>query len=172
MNSATDLALQIACFLQADDATPSSPREWTLISAHGRGLESYAGVAARLDALAKPVVLGALDQPGYLAVWRLNAFDEAERQHVEHVLRNQQAGFAEQLARLGGGDDDSVVFEGWGARVELPAADVSRWLGEYALTWGWRLGPPTDGSHVARFLVLKGGRRWSPGDTHTIGRAT
>lgn len=168
MNTAVDLALQIACFLQADDATPSSPRQWVLVPGHGGGTDSYAGAAARLEALEKPVVLGALDQPGYVAVWRPSAFDQAERRHVEQTLRNQQAGLAAKLAALGAGEADVVLFEGWGSRIELPAAEVRRWLGEYALTWGWTIGPPTDASHAARLLVLKHGRRWSPGHTCSV----
>ncbi|MDF1503637.1 hypothetical protein [Roseisolibacter sp. H3M3-2] len=163
MSSAAALTLQIACFLQTDDAAPASPREWVLVPGIGGGVLTFDGAAARLDALEKPVVVGALDHPGYLAVWRPGAVDDAERRHVAHTLRNQQAALDAWRAPLGVGDDAAVLFEGCGARVALPAAEVRRWLGEYALTWGWTLGPPTDASHGARLLVLKHGRRWSPG---------
>ena len=163
MSTAAELTLQITCFLQSDEAAPRSPREWVLIPGHGRGTDGFAGAAARLAALPKPVVVGALDHPGYVAVWRPDAFDDAERRHVAHTLANQQAGFAATLEKLGAGDDAVVVFEGWGTRVALPAIEVHRWLGEYALTWGWTLGPPTDASHGARLLVVRRDGRMSPG---------
>lgn len=172
MDPAAALTLQIACFLQASEEAPRSPRHWALIPGPGRGVDTFASAAARLAALEKPVVVGALDEPGYVAVWRPDALDFAERGHIEHTLRNQQAGLAAMLAHLGAGDDAVVLFEGWGARVALPAAEVRRWLGEYALTWGWTIGPPTDASHAARLLVLKGGRRWSPGHACSVRGAT
>lgn len=165
---AAELTLQIACFLQASDDAPSSPRHWALIPGPGRGADTFAEAARRLSALPKPLVVGALDHPGYVAVWRPDALDAAERAHVAHMLRNQQASLAAKLAHRDAGDDAVILFEGWGSRVELTVAEVRRWLGAYALTWGWTIGPPTDASHAARLFVLQGGRRKSPGYTCTI----
>ena len=47
----------------------------------------------------------------------------------------------------------------------LSVAELRRWMGEYALTWGWTIGAPTDASHAARLFVTKGGRTLSPGRT-------
>jgi hypothetical protein len=165
MDLAAELTLQIAAFLQTDPDAPRSAARWAFVPGPGRGADTFAEAAARLAALDKPVVVGALDQPGYLALWAPAALAAAERQHVEHTVRNQQAFLAAKLAHLNVGEDDRVVFEGWGSRVEAPAREVRRWLGEYALTWGWTLDPPTDGTHRARLLVLRGGRHWSPGAT-------
>jgi hypothetical protein len=49
-------------------------------------------------------------------------------------------------------------------RTAAPVTEIRRWLSEYALTWGWMFGRPTDASHHVRLLVLKDGYRWSPGD--------
>ena len=163
MDRAAELTLQIACFLQASDEAPSSPREWLLIP--GPRVDGFAGTTARLAALTKPVVVGALDHPGYVAVWRADGLDDAERGQVAHTLRNQQANLAHGLARLNAGDDALVVFEGWGTRVEVTVAELRRWMGEYALTWGWTIGAPTDASHAARLFVTKGGHTLSPGRT-------
>jgi hypothetical protein len=167
-----ELTLQIACFLQSDGEVPTSPREWFLVPGHGGRPGTFAAAAARLAALPKPVVVGALDQPGYVAVWRPDALEAGEQGYVEHTLRNQQAWLTRMLEHLGCGEGARIVFEGWGARVEVPTSEVHRWLGEYALTWGWTLGPPTDASHQARLLVLQGGRRWSPGGGCALPAAT
>jgi hypothetical protein len=45
-----------------------------LVPAHG-GPDTFARTAARVATLDKPVVVGALSHPGYVAVWRPDAFD-------------------------------------------------------------------------------------------------
>ena len=171
MDAGANLTLQMTCYLQADEDVPSCPRVWALVPGHGGRPGGFAAAVASLAALAKPVGVGALNQPGYVAVWRPDGFDDAERRHVEHTVRNQQSWFDAKLAHLGARDAEVVLFEGCGTRVELPVGEVRRWLGEYALTWGWRLAPATDGSHAARLLVLKHGRRWSPGSTCSVAGA-
>jgi hypothetical protein len=80
---------------------PRSAREWLLVPGYGGGPGTFAQTAARLAALAKPVVVGALNQPGYVAVWRPGAFDSYERERVERTLRNQQAWLDAMLAERG-----------------------------------------------------------------------
>jgi hypothetical protein len=164
VDPAAALTLHVAAFLQTEADAPRSAARWALVPGPGRGADTFAGAAARLAALPKPLVVGALNQPGYVAVWPAAALAEPERLHVEHTLQNQLAGAADSLARLGCGDAALVRFEGWGAAADVPASVLRQWLGEYALTWGWRLGPATGPDHGARLLVFHSGRRWSPGD--------
>ena len=57
MHTAAALTLQIACFLQADEAAPRPPREWVLIPGHGRrDTDTFAGAVARRAARADPVL--------------------------------------------------------------------------------------------------------------------
>ena len=111
----------------------------------------------------KPIIVGALNHPGYVAVWFAKDFDDRQRRHVDNTLQNQQRVFAEKLEKAGCDDTSIVLFEGWEKKTFLPAAIIRHWLAEYALTWGWRMGPATDDSHHLRLLVLKDGRNWSPG---------
>ena len=164
MDVAAVLTLQIASFLQSDAEVPRSPCRWGLVPGFGRGEATFAEAAAHLAQLEKPIVVGALDHPGFVALWRLSALNEAERRHVEHTVRNQQAALAQSTRRLGTEDTDLVLFEGWGSRTTIAVRELRRWLSEYALTWGWRIGAATDDTHCARLLVLQHGRRWSPGD--------
>jgi hypothetical protein len=164
MDPAAELTLQIASFLQSEPDTPASAARWAFVPGPGRGADTFGAAVARLAALEKPLVVGVLNHPGYLAVWRPSALGEGERRHIEQKLCNQQRALAAALAQLGLSSGAAVVrFEGWGIDVDVPLPAFRRWLGEYALTWGWRIGAPTDESHQARLLVLQSGRRWSPG---------
>jgi hypothetical protein len=118
-----------------------------------------------LNSIEKPIIVGALNHPGCLAIWRPAVLDHNERAYVERVLRNQLDGLSEMLAQINLGGEQNVVFEGWGSRLSLTLAEFQRWLGEYAVTWGWRLARPTDNTHCARLLVYQSGIRWSPGET-------
>jgi hypothetical protein len=156
VDTAAALTLQIAAFLQTTPEAPHSAARWAFVPGPGRGADTFAEAVARLAALEKPVVVGALNQPGYVALWRAATCEEGERRHVEHTLANQQAGLAQALAHHGADDAAVVRFEGWGAQVDVPVPELRRWLAEYALTWGWTLAAPTDDTHQARLLVLHG----------------
>jgi hypothetical protein len=164
MDPVAELTLHIVCFLQGRPENPRSPREWVLIPGHGGGPASFPETAKRLAALEKPVLVGALNQPGYVAVWLPRDFDDAQRRHIDHTVWNQRQWLSSKLEQLECNDSAIIMFEGFGQQTTVTGVDVRRWLGEYALTWGWTLGPATDSSHDARLLVLKDGRHWSPGD--------
>ena len=108
-------------------------------------------------------MIGALSHPGSVALWRPSAIDAGERPHIEHGLANQVAGLHEALSHFQVDSGGIVRFEGWGTQVDVPVPVLRQWLGEYAVTWGWRIGAPTDTTHQARLLVLHGSGRWSPG---------
>jgi hypothetical protein len=164
MDVGAELTLQIICFLQAEEEQPPcTASRWIFVPRLGRGELPYAEAAERLATIEKPVVIGALTHPGMIAVWSPSAIDDTERPHITHTLANQVAvleGFVDEH-RLN--DSSLVRFESVGRILDVPARELRRWLGEYALTWGWNLGPPTDTSHQGRLFVLRRWVRWSPG---------
>ena len=163
MDKAAELTLQIVCYLQGQPDSPRSPREWVLIPGYGRGPAPFPEAIKRLGKLEKPLLIGALSQPGYVAVWLSHQLDSDQLRHVDHTLRNQQNYLASKLRQLECENASRVLFEGWGSSTFMSATALNQWLGEYALTWGWTIGPPSDDTHQARLIVVKDGRRWSPG---------
>ncbi len=78
MDLAAVLTLQVAAFLQTEADAPRCAARWALIPGPGHGRDTFAEAAARLAAAEKPVVVGALNQPGYVALWSIAALDETE----------------------------------------------------------------------------------------------
>lgn len=165
MDTAADLTLQIICFLQADSEPPCSAVRWAFVPGPGRGRLTYAEAAAHLATMEKPIVIGALAHPGYVALWRPSAIDDNERPHIEHTLNNQVGGLEDFLSELKIDDSGLVRFEGLGRHVDVPVPILREWLGAYALTWGWTLGWATDASHHARLFAMRRFGQWSPGRT-------
>lgn len=163
MDLKATLTLQIACFLQADASAPTSASQWALVPGPGNGFLSFAEAAAHLSAIPKPVMIGALNFPGHLALWGPSVLDEAGRRRLAHTLANQRTFLDDKLASFGAAESGTIVFEGWGTRIGIPLALLREWLSEYALTWGFTIGPPTDATHQARLGVLNAGRHISPG---------
>ena len=166
---AAHLTLQVVSFLQSEQEVPRSPIGWTFVPTRvpwpgGSGYSS-SEAAKYLEALPKPVLVGALNHPGLLAVWTAAALDPTEREYVSRLVANQVTGFSEILSQLDPLTPDIVLFEGWGTLTRVSVATCRQWLADYGLTWGWRLGAPTDGTHRARLFVLKGSANWSPGDS-------
>jgi hypothetical protein len=169
VSDAARLTLQVAAFLQSEPEAPRSASRWAFAPSPnpwpgGAGC-TFAEAAAYLESLAKPIIVGALNHPGLIAVWRATALDTSEREYVDHLLANQLAGFTEMISHLNPGGADVILFEGWGALTRVSVTAFQQWLREYGLTWGWRLGPPSDGTHRARLLVWQGAKRWSPGES-------
>ncbi|HEU6451995.1 MAG TPA: hypothetical protein VFT57_11280 [Gemmatimonadaceae bacterium] len=134
MDPAAVLTLQVAAYLQTEADAPRSAARWALIPGPGRGRDTFGEAAARLAAAEKPLVIGALNQPGFVALWPIAALGDTERQHAEHTLRNQRAAADARLKQLGCNDAALVRFEGWGACVDVSVSVLRQWLGEYALT--------------------------------------
>ena len=166
------LTLQVAAFLQSEPEAPRSASRWAFAPSPrpwpgGSGC-TFAEAAEYLDSLAKPIIIGALNHPGLIAVWRTTALDPGEREYVDRLIANQLAGFTEMIAQLNPGGPDVILFEGWGAMTRVSVPMFQQWLREYGLTWGWRLGLPTDDTHRARLLVWQNAKRWSPGESCTM----
>ena len=163
MDVGADLTLQIICFLQAEEEAPCNASRWIFVPRPGRGELSYVEAAERLATMDKPVVIGALTHPGMIAVWAPSAIDDIERPHITHTLANQVGGLEDFVVDHKLSDSSLVRFENIGRSVDIPVVELRRWLGEYALAWGWSLGPPTDASHQGRLFVMRRLVLWSPG---------
>jgi len=155
--------MQMACFLQSEDDAPRNRLQWIVVPSPKVG--SYAQVRDRLANLDEPVLIGILNHPGYLALWRIRQLDPQERMHAEHNLQNQQNYLDAKLAGLPAASSDRILFEGRGIEVTVPAAELRECLGRFALTWGWTISRPTNSDHQARIGVWQNARKWSPGLT-------
>ena len=157
------LTLQIVSFLQTDAERPCSAARWAFVPGPGSSRDTFAEAVARLAAVEKPVVIGALTHPGYVALWRRSAIEASEWPHIEHTLANQTAILEDLIPQLHLGEDSLVRFEGWGTHIDVSLRVLRRWLGEYALTWGWTMGVATNASHQARLFAMRRFGEWSPG---------
>jgi hypothetical protein len=171
-SDAATLTLQVAAFLQSEPSSPRSAVRWAFVPppvpSISWGGYTFGEAVDYLNSIAKPIIVGALNHPGAVAVWQPAALGQVERTFAERLLRNQLDGLSEMLSQINNGGEQTILFEGWGSHIGLPVPEFRRWLGEYGLTWGWRLSRPTDDSHCARLLVYQSGLRWSPGDSCTV----
>jgi hypothetical protein len=161
MDLAAELTLQIARFLQTRAEAPRAPLEWGFVPGPER--YSYGQAREALTNAEKPIVLGVLHHPGYLARWRAQTLDVGERRKVAHALANQQAYLEEKLTGRGLTDESVITFEAWGDRLDLPLSELRRWMREYLVICGWTIGESSDATHAVRLLVLHGTGGWSPG---------
>jgi hypothetical protein len=153
--------MQMACFIQSEDDAPRDSAHWMLVPSPKRG--SYTQIRDRLADLDEAILIGILNHPGYLALWRIRQLGEQERQHAEHNLRNQQKYFDAKVGSHAAEPSATVLFEGRGVEVAVPGKEVREGLGQFAFTWGWSIGTSADAPNVARIVVLQNLRRWSPG---------
>ena len=165
--AAAELTLQIIDYLQSDPDAPRPVRQWVFVPGPGRGLATLAEAAEQLSGVETPLVVGALEHAGYVALWRPSAIGEAEWPHIRHTLENQVLGLDEKLAHYGVDDGGVIRFEGWRSHLDVPVPVVRRWFGECAVTWGWTIDRATDATHHARLWVLHNSRRRPPGDACT-----
>lgn len=165
---AAEPTLQIVAFLQSDPTAPQSIERWHFVPAArpwpGGPEFTTAEAATYLAAIDKPIIIGALDHPGQVAVWRLTSLDPADLEYLKRLLNNQLGALADSLTQIGADDDGIVLFEGLGSQTRVPVPVLREWLGDYGLTWGWRLGAATDDTHGLRMFIRQGPGWWSPGD--------
>ena len=114
LSDAATLTLQIAAFLQSEPGSPRSAARWAFVpppvpSIGWKGY-TFSEAADYLNAIEKPIMVGALNHPGCLAIWRPAALNQAERAYVERLLRNQLDGLSEVLAQINTGGAQDVVF--------------------------------------------------------------
>ena len=98
--TATHLALTMLQFIQAQPPL-SSPAMWWIVPDVVRLRRDE--VLAALEAMPKPIVVGAMVEQGMLGAWPFAAASVRGRAQLEHDLRNQQAAVRAMLARLAPG---------------------------------------------------------------------
>jgi hypothetical protein len=159
----TTITLAMLHFVQPTPA-PSRPARWC-VWPEGR-LLSHPQFCEALDAVPKPVLIGAHVEQGGVTVTPLAAAAEAARPRLEHEWRNQVQLLRAQLAALGAGagpvplllalEDEDLL---------LTTADLTAWAESYAITsCGWTVGP-SDGDARAplRLGLLRADGTFSPG---------
>lgn len=166
--TAAELALQIITYLQGDSSGSRPIDHWHFVPSArpwpGGPPFTTAEATAHLAAMDKPMIIGALNEPGMIAVWRPGHFEPADREYVERLLHNQCDALADGATAIGAGDSDIVLFEGASSGSRVTVAELRTMLGQYGWTWGWRLGQPSDDSHSFRLLVRRRENQWSPGE--------
>ena len=171
-SDAATLTLQIAAFLQSEPSAPRSAVRWAFVPPPVPSISwmgyTFSEAVDYLTTIEKPIIVGALNHPGCLAIWRPSALSQSEQAYVGSLLRNQLDGLSEVLAQVNAGGAQNVLFEGWGSRISVGITELRQWFGDYGLTWGWRIAPPTDLTHCARLIVWQSGVRWSPGEACSI----
>ena len=134
MDVCAELTLRIIRLAQETDALNRTNVEW-VISPDGRRAE-WEGARAMLAATQKPVIVAALLEPGWIAMWRLGEMSPADRARAESEVENQCAYFDDKLRRFGLGDDDCIALTTLAGEFTMSVADFKRWMREYALSVG------------------------------------
>jgi hypothetical protein len=161
MDVCANLTLHVARFLQMPAEQPSSPVRWTFIP-DGRQA-SWIEAADFLTSLPKPLIVAPLLEAGLLGIWIVDRLPELERKSAEYQVANQCAFVENQLEQLAVSGGAGILFETDADRIVLAAPDFRRWIREYSVLAGSRLGQGPDASCPARLLVRRAAGQWSPG---------
>jgi hypothetical protein len=178
MASAAELTLHAIDFLQSavEVEARASAARWVFMPPPTRwpGGPGYtfAEAAAHLDGLPKPVFIGALNHPGVVGVWPRSGMTAADEDYLQRLVMNQLAALEGMLSAHDSPGVSAILFDTGTDRIMVSLDDFKLWLQDYGLTWGWKLAPATDADHIARLLLLKDGRHWSPGATCGLPGAT
>jgi len=144
MDVCAELTLSLIRLVQETEALNRTNVEWVIFP-DGR----HAPWAEARDILAttpKPVLIAALLEPGWIAMWCLGDMSSVDRARAESELENQCGYFDDKLRRFGLSDDDRIALTTLAGEHTMSVADFRRWMREYALSIGISL----DKSTVAR----------------------
>ena len=134
MDVRAELTLRIIRLAQETESLNRTNVEWVVFPDGRRA--SWADARDILAATPKPVLIAALLEPGWIAMWCLSDMSPAERARAESELENQCAYFDDKLRRFGLGDDDRIALTTLAGEFTMSVADFKRWLREYALSMG------------------------------------
>ena len=154
MDLCAELTLRIIRLVQETESLNRTWREW-MIFPDGRRAP-WAGARDILAATSKPVMVAALLEPGWIAMWCFGEMSSADRALADSELENQCGFFDAKLRAYGLGDDDRIALTTLAGEFTMSVADFRRWMREYALSVGIGL----DKSKVAgtgRIIVLPPG---------------
>ena len=163
IDPAAELTLHIARFLQTPEDPPQSPAYWLLVP--GMRRKTYVQACEHLTALAKPVVVAPLQEPGTLGLWPYAELEATDRPRVDSDVKNQCDFLEESLSHCSATTDAMVVFETNADSLTISVAELRLWAAQYRVACGWALdvGPAADAP--IRFEVRRPDGRWSLG-TH------
>lgn len=134
MDVCAELTLRIIRLAQETEQLNRTNVEWVIFP-DGR----HAPWSATRDILAattKPVMIAALLEPGWIAMWCLADMPPQDRARAESELENQCAYFDAKLRMFGLGDDDRIALTTVAGELTMSVADFRRWMREYALSIG------------------------------------
>jgi hypothetical protein len=119
-----------------------------------------------LEALPKPVILGALAQKGMIATWWPSAMDERALHVWEHTLANQKQSAESMVSGLGLAKEDPILLETT-AQTLLIATDAFRhWTETYGVHIAWTLGDSNgDPRARVRLHLIRGDGGRTPGQS-------
>src|SRR5436190_10481873 len=156
MDTGAELTLQIVRRAQsyARPDVPLAPDSW-LLWPGGERLD-WVSARARLGALAKPLLVAPLLEPGMLGLWTIDALDEARKQVVGHGVATQVRYYAEKLAALGV-EHGPIRFKSGTSEYSMSREEFLHWATEYAINVGISLEVAADalGARV-RILPSRG----------------
>jgi hypothetical protein len=156
MDTGAELTLQIVRRAQsyARPDVPPAPNAW-LLWPGGERLD-WVSARARLGALAKPLLVAPLLEPGMLALWPIDTLDEARKQVVRHGVANQVQYYADKLAALGV-EHGPIRFESSTSQCEMNRDEFLHWATEYAINVGISLEAAADATGArVRILASRG----------------
>jgi hypothetical protein len=134
MDVCAELTLRIIRLAQETESLSRTWVEWVIFP-DGR-YASWAGTRDVLAATPKPVMIAALLEPGWIAMWPLADMSAADRAHAGAELENQRDYFDKKLRILGLGNDDRMTLTTLAGELTVSVADFRRWTSEYALSVG------------------------------------
>jgi hypothetical protein len=152
MDTGAELTLQIVQRAQsyARPDVLQAPDLW-LLWPGGERLD-WVSARARLGALAKPLLVAPLLEPGMLGLWPIDTLDETRKQVVRHGVANQVEYYADKLAALGV-EHGPIRFGSGTSQHEMSREEFLRWATEYAINVGISLEAAADAAG-ARVRIL------------------
>jgi hypothetical protein len=152
MDTGAELTLQIVRRAQsyARPDVPQAPDLW-LLWPGGERLD-WVSTRTRLGALAKPLLVAPLLEPGMLGLWSIDTLDEERKQVVRHGVANQVQYYADKLAALGV-EHRPIRFESGTSQCEMSRDEFLHWATEYAINVGITLEAAADAAS-ARVRIL------------------
>lgn len=159
MDVCAELTLRIIRLVQEHDRLNRSSVDWHFFPTYRHA--PWPAAREILAATPKPLLVAALAEPGWIALWSVGDMRAPERADCEDAFANQRAYFEEKLRVYGLDEGDSIALTTPAGELTMTVADFRRWMREYALSVGISLDKssiPGMGRIVVR--PSGGGRPW------------
>jgi hypothetical protein len=155
MDTGAELTLRIVQRAQSHvrPDVPQAPDLW-LLWPGGERID-WVSTRTRLGALAKPLLVAPLLEPGMLGLWPIDTLDEARKQVVRHEVANQVQYYADKLAALGV-EHGPIRLESGTSQCEMSRDEFLHWATEYAINVGISLEAADAASARVRIVPSRG----------------